>query len=152
MQTSFDIILSRPLSDGDLVAAIEELVPAGLRIIVGSDIADLSHKGASFWSVVRTSDDPAWPCVLDVFGCGDELQLGSFPDLRIAARLAERFGVDVLCGTYPFVGTLDPHDPYWSLAHVNGRWYLASTVATKLMDDDGTGAVKLIREIDVPAA
>ena len=151
MQTSFNIVLSRPLSGDDLAEAIDELVPDGFGIIVAADAADLPDNHAPFWAVVQTSDDPAWPCVLDVFGCGEELLLGSFPDLRIAAHLADRFGVDALCGTYPFVGALDAHDPFWSLALVGGRWYLASTVETKLMDDRATGSIKLIREIEVPS-
>ena len=151
MQTSFNIVLSRLLGPDDLATAIGELAPEGLRIDIRSDVADLPERLGAFWAVVGSSDDPAWPCVLDVFGCGNELGLGSFPDLRVASHLCERFGVDALCGTYPFVGALDPHDPYWSLARIKGCWYLASTVDTRLMDERTTGEIQLIREIEVPA-
>jgi hypothetical protein len=150
-QTSFDIVLSQALSADALAKAIAELAPEGLSIVVGSDLSELSEKHTSFWSVVRSTGDPAWPCLLEVFGCGEELGLGRFPDLRLAAHIGERFGMDALCGTYPFVGPLDPHDPFWSLALVEGRWFLASTVEMKLMDERATGAIKLIREVEVPA-
>jgi hypothetical protein len=96
--------------------------------------------------------------VLNVLVCRVECGLGPYPDLRIAAGLWERFGADALCGTNPFAGELDPHDPYWSLACVGGQWYLASTAGTRLMGPytDGTRefvgdeAVRLVRPVAVP--
>jgi hypothetical protein len=82
---------------------------------------------------------------------GDECKLGAYPDLRVAEYLYTYFGCNVLCGTYPFVGDLDPYDPYWSTAYVEGQWYLADTVDTLLMcEETGTGAVKLVRSISIP--
>lgn len=88
----------------------------------------------------------------------DECKLGPYPDLRIAAKLWKKFGANSLCGTYPFVGDLDPHDPYWSLACVGGQWYLASTCGTRLMgpytdavrEYPGEDTIRLVRPIVVP--
>jgi hypothetical protein len=85
--------------------------------------------------------------------------LGPFPDVRIAERLWQRFATNSLCDVYPFAGDLDPHDPYWSLACIEGRWYLASTCGTRLMGPYTEGAskipgddkVRLIRPVTVPA-
>jgi hypothetical protein len=151
LPSSFDIVLSRLLSTDDLAAALGELAPAGLRVDVRSDIDELVESTGVLRALVGSSDDPAWPCVVVVFGCGDEFCLGSFPDLRVASHLSERLEVDALCGTYPFVGPLDPHDPYWFLASIKGRWYLASTVDTRLMDERGQRAIELVREIQIPA-
>ena len=79
-------------------------------------------------------------------------------ELRVAVGLRERFGADALCGTCPFAGELDPYDPYWSLAYINDRWYLASTAGTRLMgpysdgvrEFPGDEAVKLVRPVAVP--
>jgi len=155
---SFDIVLSKPLTPDDLATAFADLIPPGLRMDVRPDMADLPDEPGSVWAVVGSTDDPAWPCVLNVLVCRDDCGLGPYPDLRVAARLWERFGADALCGTYPFAGELDPHDPYWSLACVGGQWYLASTCGTRLMGPytDGTReipgeeAVRLVRPVAVP--
>jgi len=155
---SFDIMLSKPLTPDDIAAALADLLPAGLRVDVQPDMAELPDEPGTIWALAGGTDDPAWPCVLNVLVCGDECGLGSYPDLRVAARLCERFGTDALCGTYPFAGELDPHDPYWSLACVGGQWYLASTSGTRLMGPytdgvrqfPGEEAVRLVRPVVVP--
>src|SRR4051794_41184457 len=155
---SFDIVLSKSLSPDELASALADLIAPSLRVDVRRDMAELPDEPGPIWALVRGSDDPAWPCVLNVLVCRDECGLGPFPDLRVAARLWERFGADALCGTYPFASELDPHDPYWSLASVGGQWYLASTSGTRLMGPytDGTRrfpgeeAVRLVRPVVVP--
>jgi hypothetical protein len=155
---SFDIVLSKPLTPGDIAAAFADLIPAGLRVDVRLDMAELPDEPGAVWALVRSTDDPAWPCILNVLACRHDSGLGPYPDLRVAAKLAERFGADALCGTYPFVGKLDPHDPYWSLAYISGKWYLASTAGTRLMgpytdgirEFPGDKAVRLVRPVSVP--
>jgi hypothetical protein len=155
---SFDIVLSKPLTPGDLSAALASLIPLGLRVDVGQDLAEFPDEPGAIWALVGGTDDPAWPCVLNVLVSRDECGLGPYPDLRVAIHLWERFGADSLCGTYPFAGELDPHDPYWSLACVGGQWYLASTSGTRLMGPYTDGvqkffgdeAVRLVRPVTVP--
>ncbi|VTR99439.1 hypothetical protein [Tuwongella immobilis] len=158
LSTSFDIMLSKPLAPDDLAAALADLIPPSLRVDVRWDIADLIDEPGALWALVGDTHDPAWPRVLSVLVCREECGLGPYPDLRVAVRLWERFGADALCGTYPFAGERDPNDPYWSLACIGGRWYLASTCGTRLMGPytDGTRvfpgdeAVRLVRPVAVP--
>ena len=152
MSESFDIVLSKPLAPDAIAAALADLIPPSLRVDVRADMADLPAEPGAVLAVVRPTDDPAWPCLLDVLLCRRECGLGPYPDLRIAARLGERFGADELCGTYPFAGDFDPHDPYWALACVGGRWYVASTVNARFevgeaVPDEG---VRLVRPVTVP--
>lgn len=155
---SFSIVLSKRLALDDLVAVIADLVTPGSRIDVRSSWADLPDDPGGVWAAVESTDDPGWPSVLNVLVCHDGYGLGPYPDLRLAARLWERFGADSLCGTYPFAGDPDPNDPYWSLACVGGRWYLASTGGTRLMGPYTDGArsfpggspVRLVRPIVAP--
>jgi hypothetical protein len=157
---SFDIVLSKALAPEGIEAAFADLVPVGLRVDVRRDIAELPDEPRAVWALVGSTDDPAWPCVLNVLVCSGECGLGPYPDLRMAATLWERFGADALCGTYPFAGELDPHDPYWSLACIKGRWYLASTAGTRLMgpytdgerEFPGDEGVRLVRPVVVPDA
>ncbi len=155
---SFDILLSKPFASDDLATALADLIPPGLRVDVRSDMAELPNEPGSIWALVGGTEDQAWPCVLNVLVCRDECGLGPYPDLRIASRLWERYGTDALCGTYPFVGELDPHDPFWSLACVGGQWYLASIVAARFMWPEvdgvrkplGNGGVRLVRLVALP--
>lgn len=158
MSESFDIVLSKLLDPVDLAAAIAELLPLGLRVHVRRNIADLPDEPVAVWATVSDTDDPTWPCVLDVHVFRPDCGLRPYPDLRIAWQLWERFGADALCGTYPFAGELDPHDPYWSLACVDGQWYLASTSGTRLMGPytdgirtfPGEESIRLVRQVAVP--
>ncbi len=154
----FDIVLSKALNPNDIAAAFADLIPAGLRVDVRHDLSELPDEPGAIWALAGSTDDPAWPYVLNVLVCRDECGLGPYPDLRVATRLWERFGADALCGTYPFAGELDPQDPYWSLAYISGRWYLASTAGTRLMGPytdgvrafPGDAAVQLVRPVTVP--
>jgi hypothetical protein len=155
---SFDIVVSKSLRPDELASALADLIPHGLRVDVRRDLTELPDEPGAVWALIGGTDDPSWPCVLNVLVCRDECGLGPYPDLRVAAWLWERFGADSLCGTYPFVGELGPHDPYWSLACVGGRWYLASTAGTRLLGPytdgarelPGEEAVRLVRLIMLP--
>ncbi len=158
MAGSFDIVLSKMLAPGEIVAALAELIPAGLQVDVRQDMAELPDELGAVWALVGNTDDPAWLCVFKVLVCHDDCGLGPYPDLLVASKLWERFGADALCSTYPFVGELDPDDPYWSLACLGGRWYLVSTAGTRLMgpytdgvnEFPGNDAVRLVRPVAVP--
>lgn len=158
MAESFDIVLSKSLSPDDFLTAFAGLIPGGLRVDVGTAMAGVPDEPGAIWALVESTDDPAWPCVLNVLVCSDECGLGPYPDLRVAACLWDRFGAGSLCCTYPFAGELDPHDPYWSLACVQGKWYLASTCGTRLMGPYTDGVqeflgdepVRLVRSVVVP--
>lgn len=158
MAASFDIVLSRRLVPSDLTDVLTALIPRGLRVDIGSSIADLPDRPGAIWAVVSETQDSEWPCLVSVWACHDECGLEPYPDLRIAEHLWKQIGVDSLCGTYPFARNLDPHDPYWSLACVGGRWHLASTEGTRLMGPytdgirhfAGDKSVRLVRPVSVP--
>jgi len=155
MTDMFTVAVSRPLAVGDVVAMFAELIPPGLPIVVQAAGADVPDDVGSLWARLEPTEDPVWP--LDLVMWVHECDLGPYPDLRVAELLAERFGVDVLCGVDPAVVDVDPHDPFYSLALIGGRWYLASTAGTRLMgpytdgirEEPGDEPVKLIRPVVV---
>jgi hypothetical protein len=145
----FEITLSSTLTPDNIAAAFSRLIPTGLKIDVFPE-TDTPEEVGAIWAYLGETNDPAWPCIVNVI-YGDECELGAYPDLRVAEYLYTSFGCNVLCDTYPFVGDLDPYDPYWSIAYVEGQWYLADTVDTLLMGQEtGTTAVKLVRPITIP--
>ena len=121
-------------------------------------MADLPDDLGDVWGFITSTSDSYWPCVFECSSCPDDTELGGYPELRIAEHLFKTYSVNCLCQNCDFVEGLDPQDPYWSVAHVNGRWYLASTAGTPLMGpySDGTREypgekeVKLLRELKVP--
>lgn len=159
----FSITVSRALTVADVVATFVELIPPGLQLVVQPDEADIPADTGDLWIRLVGNEDPAWPLSLDVLG-GYDCGLGSYPDLRVAEQMGVRHGVDVLCGVDPSVCDVDPLDPYYRLALVGGRWYLASTAGTRLMGpytvcdadvfrmEPGEEPVKLIRPVVVDTA
>ncbi|MFI5532015.1 hypothetical protein ACIA8O_26125 [Kitasatospora sp. NPDC051853] len=152
----FSITVSRALGVADVRATFEESVRPGLRTVVELDGGGPPDLTGDLWVGLVVTTDPAWPLSLDVLGA-DDCGLGPHPDLRVAERLAECHGVDVLCGVDPAFVDVDPQDPYYRLALVGGRWYLASTAGTRLAgpyaapDEDGfrDDPVELIRQVEM---
>ncbi|MET9088112.1 hypothetical protein ABZX77_40580 [Streptomyces sp. NPDC004237] len=155
----FSITVSRPLTVAEVVAVFVALTPPGLQLVVQPPGADVPDPMGSLWAGLEPTGDPAWPLglVVHVYEC----DLGPYPDLRLAEHIGERFGADVLCGVDPSLVDVDPWDPYYALALVGGRWYLASTAGTRLMapyiscgadgfrTEPGDEPVKLIRPVVV---
>ncbi|GAA2997103.1 hypothetical protein GCM10020229_07000 [Kitasatospora albolonga] len=131
MTVMFSITVSQELTPAEVRAVFEAAVLPGLRIVVEPDDGGPPDLTGDAWVGLVANEDPAWPLSLDVLA-GDDCGLGAHPDLRIASRLAERHGVDVLCGTDTAFVDVDPQDPYYRLALVGGHWYLASTADTRL--------------------
>ena len=153
MTAMFSITVSRSLTVDHVFGLFEELIPAGLQLVVQPDDADIPDDMGDLWIRLVDNEDPAWPLSLDVVG-GYDCGLGPYPDLRVAEHMGERPGVDALCGVDPAVSGVDPLDPYYRLALVGGRWYLASVALTRLMGPDTEGSlhgepVKLIRPVVV---
>ena len=148
MTIMFRLTVSRALTVADVVAAFMDLMPPGLRVAVRPDGADVPDdvESLSLWAGLKPTEDQAWPLDLEVYVY--EFDLGPYPDLRAAEHVAERLGVDVLCGVCPSLVDVDPRDPYYALALVGGRWHLASTAWTRLTGPY-TEPVKLIRPVVV---
>ncbi|WP_425248126.1 hypothetical protein [Streptomyces sp. NEAU-NA10] len=149
----FSITVSRSLTVDHVVGFFEELIPAGLQLVVQPDDVDIPDNTGDLWIRLVGNEDPAWPLSLDVVG-GYDCGLGPYPDLRAAEHMGERLGVDVLCGVDPDVVDVDHQDPYHRLVLVGGQWYLASVAFTRLMGPDWAGSlhdepVKLIRPVVV---
>ncbi len=153
-RNDFGITLSKILTTDTIVATFRRLIPAGLKIDVFS-APDTPDEVGAIWAWLEETWDPVWPCVVNVI-CSQECQLGAYPDLRLAEELSQHYGCHVLTEIYPFAGDLDPHDPYWAMAYIDGQWYLADTVNTPLMGLDidgeeiGSEVVKLVRPITIP--
>ncbi|HEY1399046.1 hypothetical protein [Roseateles sp.] len=143
--SNFEITLSARLTPGQVMEAFADLVPLGARIDVQDEFPEELGK---VWAQIKGTDDPDWPSFLSVM-CADDCGLGSHEDLTLAVRLWARFGVNALCHTYPFVEEVDPRDPYWALACIEGRWHLADTSGTRLWGD-GDGKVRLVRAVEIP--
>ncbi|MCH0566593.1 MULTISPECIES: hypothetical protein [unclassified Streptomyces] len=155
MARMFNMAFSRSLTVDDVVAMLGEVVPPGTQLLVQDGDWDVPDEVTGLWARLRDTGDPAWPLALEVLVC--PCDLGPYPDLRVAEHIGARLGMDVLCDVDPAVCEVDPSDPYYVLALVGGRWFLASTAGTRFAGPytdgsrewPGDKAVALIRPVVV---
>jgi hypothetical protein len=55
---SFDIVLSESIAADDLITAIAELIPSGLRVELRLDLSEFPDEPGAIWGLVGASDDP----------------------------------------------------------------------------------------------
>ena len=124
---SFEITLSVTVAPEQVMQALAALVPSGTRVAVQAEFPD--SLGGVWVEIIESGADTNWPCFLSI-SCLGVSGLSPQLDLQLAQELWERFGVDSICSTHPFVEHgPDPHDPFWALACVKGQWHLAELVA-----------------------
>jgi len=135
----FDIVVSRVVSTEELERLLSELLP-GCEVGVTRRGEAVPEEFPAVLVTLGETNDPDWPCVLEFTAFPDDSPLGECPDLRLAEYLSPRLGVSSLCDPAGLVPGLDPCDPYWFLARVEGRWYLADASNSPLMGPytDGT--------------
>ncbi|AFY93917.1 hypothetical protein Cha6605_2882 [Chamaesiphon minutus PCC 6605] len=90
----FEITLSTMLAADAIAAAFFRLIPAGLKIDVFPE-SDTPEEVGAIWAWMQETNDPAWPCSVMVIHHGDECELGSYPDLRVAEYIQQCFGCNV---------------------------------------------------------
>lgn len=158
MIETFALVLSKPVSVDEVRLALSANIPPE-RLQIEADSERLGFEASVFAASVETTADPHWPCTVCVWVCPLDLGLGEYPDLRVAIELCRRLACDALCGNQPFLTGLDPHDPYYSIAYIDGSWFLASTAGTRLMGPYSNGkekfagdaSVRLLHRLEIPA-
>jgi hypothetical protein len=70
----FEITLSTILTVTNIAEAFSQLIPDGLKIDV-FPYAETPEEIGAIWAWIRESNDPAWPCFIDVIHYGDECEL-----------------------------------------------------------------------------
>lgn len=156
MSKCFEIVVSEMVVPQIVEALLSGLLPD--TSIVVTNGPEVPHPFPDVWVRLDTTNDAAWPSVLQFVSFPDRTQLGPYPDLVIAEHLLRRQGANSLCGVSDaLVNGLDSHDPYWYLAFVNGEWYLADACNAPLMGTytDGTTTfvgseqVRLVRKLEL---
>lgn len=159
MTESFEIVLSKAASAQEIRLALASSVPDE-KLDIQTGVEDLAFESNVLSATIDKTADSLWPCVVSIWICPDDLGLGEYPEIQIATRLCQALNCNALSfgEVSAFVESIDPRDPYYSLALVDGGWYLASTAGTPLMGPytDGTrsfpgdATVRLVRPIDIP--
>lgn len=87
MSETFDIVRSKPLTPNVIANTLGGLILHG-RVEVWADVADLPKEPADVCAIAHSTDDPAWPCLLNVLACRPDCGLGTYP--AFAWRLGSR--------------------------------------------------------------
>lgn len=158
MSDYFYITISQIITAHRMQDMLIKELPTGLGIEVGESGSEFPDNPHDLWATIEHTHDPDWPCLFDCQICEDSCGLQPYPDLRIAILLFQNFGLSSLCRRYPFAGEFDSQDPYYSLACIDGKFYVVSTAGTKLMgpytdgqnEFQGDQKIKIIRPVSVP--
>ena len=148
MSKCFEIVVSEMIVPQIVEALLSGLLPD--TSIVVTNGPEVPEPFPDVWVRLDTTNDSAWPWVLQFFSFPDRTELGSYPDLAIAECLFRRQGANSLCSTSDaLVNGLNPQDPYWYLALVGGEWYLADACDTPLMGPytDGTRTISGSKQV-----
>jgi hypothetical protein len=154
----FDVVFSKRLTATKVSRSLLRLIPKGRRVDVVESMDGLPDNPGSVWGLINKTNDSSWPCAFDCLACSPDIGLGEYPDLRIAEHMSHTCAVDCLCFSTDFLFELDPQDPYWALALIDGQWHLVSTCGMALMgpysdgvsDIQGDSQIQIIRPVDVP--
>ena len=133
----FELVASSRLERDELVAAIKH-VSGGLHAQRFTDESFNATVGFDF----HDSHDPKWPTVVCVSTDRPPLSLDIGP-LLLAEYLWHHKWINSITDTCGLIADLDPQDPYWALAYVDGQWYFADTFGIALdgLYDNGNAKI-----------
>jgi len=95
---------------------------------------------ASIWYDLVPGSTPGWPLSISFLAVPEAEHREPEPYVLLAEALYAVHHIDSVCFAQDYVGGLDPHDPYWSLAYWKGQWYLADD---SVLDTDDPGGETL---------
>ena len=122
----YDITLSRIISEEEVRQAITLFDPT----IESISVDDYS---ANCWFEINQTNDKKWPCSIMAFADNDSFWTKTV-DIDFAELLFDKFKLNsIVFNMCELISGIDPQDPYWCLALINGDWYFADTSGMKLM-------------------
>ncbi|MEZ5944883.1 MAG: hypothetical protein R3C18_26160 [Planctomycetaceae bacterium] len=147
----FELIASDNVLPDQIATVIADLCP-GLTIA----LLDSDTENADVYFSLTKTDDVDWPVLIYISTLHPPLSFDTGA-VTFAEALHEKLKLDCITDTCGLVFGLDPHDPYWALAHINGQWHFASTCGMAIdgpyMDGETEVAeickIKLLSEIDL---
>lgn len=123
----FEIVLSREISDIELRQTLLLLVPTA--IVKSIHEYDFSKSTVSY--DIKPTNDPEWPCCINIYTSLIPLSLETGP-IELAEILFREFSINSIIDTCGIVSGIDPQDPFWCLAHIDGGWHFADTCGMPL--------------------
>jgi hypothetical protein len=122
----YEITLSRVISEEELRQAITLFDPTIDTISTDDDYS------ANCWFEIILKEDKKWPCRIGVFA-GNGILSCENVDIDFAELLFNEFKINsIVFNMCELISGLDPQDPFWCLALINGDWYFADTSGMEL--------------------
>ena len=106
----------------------------------GAEVMDMEQVLAKdgspcdvWFEIQETADTERWKYNVNFYVLPAHGALGKYPDIKLSEIFYQTYQWNCLIDTNYLFENMDYLDPYWAVALVNGRWYLADTAKTKLM-------------------
>lgn len=131
---SLEFLITRMLSASEVAQLVAEAIPGYQAVDIFSS-EEWSSQTITY-SVHESEDLERWVCLLSLYNFPENSKYDDFVEIALAEQLYEKFSVNVIIATNDIVSGLDPYDPYWCLALVDGVWYFASSAESRFMVGD----------------
>ena len=147
----FEIVIDAELDHESLNSVVLNIAPnANISREFGGD-----GNSAVVTSIAKTND-AEWPTLACIHSQLDSLCSGTAP-ISFANSVQDVLGANCITDTCGLVDGLDPDDPYWCLANINGKWHFGSTCGMPLdgpftdgrETTAGFGKLKLLKQVEM---
>jgi hypothetical protein len=141
MKTPPDMLLSHAIDRKQLDPILNAVLGAYPCRSTETILAETPRRDdACIWYDLGPGSTPGWPIGISFLAVPEAEHREPEPYVLLAEALYAILHIDSVCFAQDYVGGLDPHDPYWSLAYWKGFWYLADD---SVLDADDPGGETL---------
>lgn len=147
MKVPPDLLLSREIDRGRLDPILQAVL-GPYPCCSGESLYVASSRPGDARIVYDLNPGPVagWPLAVSFLVAPEPEIREPEPYVLLAEALYASLHIDSVCFAQDYVGGLDPRNPYWSLAHWKGLWYLADDGP---LDTDDPGGETLDPHVDL---
>lgn len=130
----------------------------GMKVMDMKEFLAAENAEFDIWvDIQETEDAEGWKYAIEFNAFPKNEDLGNYPDIKLSELFYQTYQWNCLISTHYFFKNMDYYNPYWEVALVDGKWYLADSAGTKLMGPYSDGEreyagdreLKLIAPLDL---
>lgn len=148
----FEITLDKEIEKSELNSVILNIEPLAK---ICNDVLNCDAE-SNVLAETSSTNDSKWSCRVTITSKFNSLCSETAP-IDFVQTVHRILGLNCIMYNCEFVSGLDPQDPYWCFAYIDGVWYFASTAGMPLMGSyfgayssfAGSSDIKLLKSVDL---